>query len=296
MLDDLVELSNSYAAENREMRKRGQGERVIRSHGPRAKACLDISYGESETSRRQEMRTGAEDPPYPERFPSQQTYAVPPVQPAYSTGIGSAPYPSVYPSGSSYQPGPSYPATSGYLTPGHLASIRPSTTESNYTYGDEYTNSGAPYRQGPPFPSTGGYRESRDPREDPRTYSRPDPRDTRMDPRDPRLDLRDPRLDPRDLRIDPREPRLDPRDSRLDTRPDPRNVPPYPYVSSPGDVSMHGAIDDPRSYDYISSVPSLQSGRGGSFTPSAVPPRGYDPRDSPQYRTEPIREERRSRR
>lgn len=26
MLDDLIELSNSYAAENREMRKRGQGE------------------------------------------------------------------------------------------------------------------------------------------------------------------------------------------------------------------------------------------------------------------------------
>lgn len=29
MLDDLIELSNSYAAENREMRKRGQGEREI---------------------------------------------------------------------------------------------------------------------------------------------------------------------------------------------------------------------------------------------------------------------------
>ena len=298
MLDDLVELSNSYAAENREMRKRGQGEIVIWSHSPCVEAYPDISYMESETSRRQEMRTGAEEPPYTERFPSQQTYAVPPPQPAYSTGI-SASYPSVYPSTSSYPSGPSYPATSGYLTPGHLASIRPGTTESSYTYGDEYTNSGAPYRQGPPFPSTGGYREPRDTREDPRAYSRTDPRDTRMDPRDPRLDLRDPRLDPRDLRIDPREPRLDPRDprdSRLDPRPDPRNVSTYPYVSSPGDVSMHGAIDDPRSYDYISSVPSLQSGRGGSFTPSAVPPRGYDPRDSPQYRTEPLREERRSRR
>ena len=29
MLDDLIELSNSYAAENREMRKRGQGETIL---------------------------------------------------------------------------------------------------------------------------------------------------------------------------------------------------------------------------------------------------------------------------
>ena len=122
-----------------------------------------------------------------------------------------------------------------------------------------------------------------------------------MDPRDPRLDPRDPRLDPRDLRMDPRDPRMDPRDPRLDARADPRTLPSYPYVTSPGDVSMHGAVDDPRgAYDYVSSIPTLQSGRGGSFTPSGVVPRGYDPRDSPQmrdgYRTEPIREERRSRR
>ena len=184
------------------------------------------------------------------------------------------------------------------MTPGHLASIRPSANDSNYTYGDEYTNAGSSYRQAPTYPSAG----YRDPREEPRgVYSRADPRDTRMDPRDPRLDLRDPRLDPRDLRMDPRDPRMDPRDPRLDTRPDPRTIPGYPsYVSSPGDASMHGAVDDPRAYDYVSSIPPLQSGRGGSFTPSGVVPRGYDPRDSPQmrdgYRTEPIREERRTRR
>ena len=203
----------------------------------------------------------------------------------------------MYPPGSSYQSSPGYPVTSGYLTPGHLASVRPNTNESNYTYGDEYSSSG-PYRQAPTYPSAGGYR---DPREETRAYSRADPRDTRMDPRDPRLDPRDPRLDPRDLRMDTRDPRMDPRDPRLDTRPDPRTIPNYsPYVSSPGDVSMHGAVDDPRAYDYVSTVPPLQSGRGGSFTPSGVVPRGYDPRDSPQmrdgYRTEPIREERRSRR
>ena len=120
-----------------------------------------------------------------------------------------------------------------------------------------------------------------------------------MDPRDPRLD---PRVDPRDLRLDPRDPRMDPRDPRLDTRTDPRTISNYPsYVSSPGDVSMHGGtVDDPRAYGDYTSIPPLQSGRGGSFTPSGVVPRGYDPRDSPQmrdgYRTEPIREERRSRR
>ena len=297
MLDDLVELSSSYAAENREMRKRGQGEKVISRCTPYlAKAPLDISYGESETSRRQEMRTGGEDSAYPERFPSQPAY-VPPPQPAYSTSAGPAAYPSAYPSGSSYQPGPSYPATSGYLTQGQLATIRPSTNDSNYTFGDEYSNPGPSYRQTPTYPSTGGYR---DPREDSRAYPRADPRDTRMDPRDSRMDPRDPRLDPRDLRMDPRDPRMDPRDPRLDTRLDPRTIPSYPsYVSSPGDVSMHGAVDDPR-YDYVTSIPPLQSGRGGAFTPSGVVPRGYDPRDSPQmrdgYRTEPIREERRARR
>ena len=260
----------------------------------------DISYGESETSRRQEMRTGADEPPYPERFTSQTTYGVPPPQPAYSTGAGSAAYPgSAYPSGSSYQAGPSYPATSGYLTPGHIASIRPSNSDSNYTYGEEYISSAPPFRQTSTYPSTGGYRE---PREDYRASSRADPRDTRMDPRDPRLDLRDPRVDPRDLRMDPRDPRMDPRDPRLDPRPDPRTIPSYPssYVTSPSDASMHGVVDDPRAYDYMSTIPPLQSGRGGSFTPSGVPTRGYDPRDSPQmrdgYRTEPIREERRSRR
>ena len=127
-----------------------------------------------------------------------------------------------------------------------------------------------------------------------------DPRDPRLDPRDPRLDPRDPRLDPRDLRMDPRDPRMDHRDPRLEARPDPRPIPSYPsYVNSP-DTSMHGAVDDRGvPYDYVSSIPPLQSGRGGSFIPSGAVPR-YDPRDSPQmregYRTEPIREERRSRR
>lgn len=54
---------------------------------------------------------------------------------------------------------------------------------------------------------------------------------------------------------------------------------------------MHGAVDDPRAYDYISPIPSLQSGRGGSFNPSGVLPRGYDPDEPPRmrrgFRTEP---------
>ncbi len=78
---------------------------------------------------------------------------------------------------------------------------------------------------------------------------------------------------------------------------DPRSIPSYPpNVTSPGDMSTHGAVHDPRNYDYFSSTPPLQSGRGGSFRIMA--PR-YDPHRSSQMRdghgTNPIREERRGR-
>ena len=253
-------MSEAYACEKREMRCRGQGEERKATLYSAILITSDISYEESETSRRPEPRTGAEDPPYSERFPTQPTYAVPPPQPAYSTEAGSATSPgSMYPSGSSYQPGPGYPATSGYLPPGHLASIRPSINDSNYIYGDEYINSGPSYRQASTYPSAGGYR---DPREEPRTCSRAGPRDTRLDPRDS------------------------------------RTIPGYlPNVTSPRNMSMHGAVDDPGNYDYVSSIPPLQSGRDGSF---GVAARGYDPHGSPQMRdghgTNPIREERRARR
>lgn len=101
-----------------------------------------------------------------------------------------------------------------------------------------------------------------DPREEPRTYSRADPKDTRLDPRDP------------------------------------RSIPSYtPNVTSSGDMSTHGAVHDPKNYDYFPSAPPLQSGRGGSLRILA---RRYDPHRSPQMRdghgTNPIQEERRERR
>ena len=156
-------MSQSYAGENREMRRRSQGAESRFTFDSAILTTSDISYGESETSRRPEPRTGAEDPPYSERFPTQSTPAVPAPQPAYSTGAGSATYPgSVYASGSSYRPGPGYQATSGYLISGHP---------------------GPSYSQAQTYPSAGGYR---DPREEPRKYSISDSMATRMDPRDPR--------------------------------------------------------------------------------------------------------------
>ena len=207
----------------------------------------DVYFAESQASRRQELGTGAGE-------------AMPASQPAYSTEARSTTYPgSVYPSGS--------------ITPGDLGSVRPSTNDSNYTYGYEYTN------PAPTYPSAGG---NKDPREGARTYSYAGPRDNI--------------LDPRDLRLDPRDPRMDPRDPRLDTRLDPRTIPSYPsYVSSPGDVSWYEAVGDPGACDYI-LIPSLQSVEVGSSTPSGVVPRGYNPRDAPQrrdgYRIEHIWEER----
>ena len=123
----------------------------------------DISYAECETSRRQELKTGAAGSP--ERVPSLRTYALPPSQPAHSTETGSAANPeSAYPSGSGYPPGPSFPAASGYVTPGHLASIRPSINQSNYSYEDEYTKPDPSHRQASTYPRGGSYRDPRDPR------------------------------------------------------------------------------------------------------------------------------------
>ena len=220
------------------------------------------------------MSTGAGYIPYLNNLPD---HAVRP-QFACWTEASSAPYPSVYPSGSSYQPGPGYPATSGHLTAGHPASIRPSTASSSYTSEDEYLDFSAvhSYSQALPNPRAGGYR---DPRENPMVYSRADPKDTRRVPNDARLD-------PTDLRADPRDLRTDPKDARLDTCPDPRTVPSnFSNVTSPGDVSTHGAVDHPISYDYVPSIASLQSDKGGSFNPSTVVPREY-PRRSLRRREE----------
>ena len=234
-------MSQTYASEDSGMRRRSQSEKTKAMVYLAMLIGSDVHFAEAQTSWPQELRTGAED-------------AVPASQPAYSTGARSATYSgysgSMYPSGSSHQPGPSYPSTRGYVTPGHLDSVRPSTNDSNYTYGYEYDN------LAPTYPSAGEYR---DPREGARTYS------SYADPRDNSFDLRD-------FRIDQKDP-------RLDTRPDPRPILSFPSdVSSPGDVSMTGAVDDPRAYDYMSLVPPLLSDKGGSSTPYGAVPRGSVPK------------------
>ena len=228
-------MSQTYASENREMRRRSQSEKTRAMLYPAMLIGSDVHFADSQTSWPQELRTGAED-------------AVPASQPAYSTEARSATYSgSMYPSGSSYQPGPSYPSTRGYVTPGHLDSIRPSTNDSNYTYGYEYGN------LAPTYLSAGEYR---DPREGARTYSS-------------YADRWDNSLDPRDFRIDQKDPRSDTRRARLSFPPD---------VSSPGDVSMDEAVNDPRACDYISLIPPFQSDKGGSSTPSGAVPRGSVPK------------------
>ena len=270
MLDDLIELSDAYVLENRSLRQRGhQGNLVPGSpvaNGPNVSS--DIPYGDSQTSRRQDSilnGSGADDAYGQDRYATQLSYSAAGPQPGYPTPGQPNGYPGpAYPPGPGYSQVSTYPSGSGYPAPSYLATAQPGT---NYTYRDDYPSSVDPYRQTGAYPSAGRPREVRAERAEPR-YPGPDMRDLRMDPRDP----------------------------RADPRADPRNLPNYSsYVTSPGDVSMRDA--DP-GYDYVSALPTVQSGRGGSFAPSRVAPSGYDPRDSPLrdgYRNEPIREERRRR-
>ena len=273
-----MELSNAYVTENRSLRQRGhQGNLLPGSpvtEGPNV--CLDISYGESQTSQQQEAilsRGGQANPYGQERYPAQSQYSSAGGQPGYSTPIGTNGY-----AGPAYPPVPSYPPEAGYTQgtnytqgPGYPPTGYPPTSRpgtSTYTYRDvDYQGSGDLYQQAGSYANPGRSRDARVP-EPPRAYPTTDPRDLRMD-------------------------------TRIDPRADPRNIPGgySSYVASPGDTTMHGA-DDAR-YDYVSTLPPIQSGRGAPFVSSRAGPPGYDPRDSPNlrdgYRNEPIREERRRR-
>ena len=163
----------------------------------------------------------------------------------------------------------------------HRSSVRPYITRSDSAYGNMRHTSGSAY------PSMGGYACS------PSTGGYADPR------ADPRLDPRDLRMNPRDSRMDPR---MDPRATGSNMYPSRGSMPSYPPgMSLPIDVSMQGVSDDPRSHDYASSLPTLQSGRGppyqssrempfqsdrlGSFyPPSGIVPSAYPPQGPYQMR------------
>ncbi len=260
-----MKMSEAYISQSGVNRRPQGGEREAMLD-PAILAISDVYYTDSRTSQGQDISTGAGYSPY---WNTVSDHAMPPHL-VYSTEASSAPSPPVYPSGLRYLSGPGYPATSGYLTAGLPAFTRPSTAYSNYTSEDVYHDISAvpSYHREPQYLSAGEYS---DPREQPTMYSRTTPKDTRMDPRDPSLELRysnDPRLDPTDLRADPRDLGKDPKDTRVDTHPDSRTVPRnFTNVTSPGDVSMHVPVDDPRSYHYVPSSASILSDKIQCFEP-----------------------------
>ena len=262
MLDDLQELSDAYISENREITRKGHQGNLAKgspsSNGPND--SLGITYGESETSRRQDQilrQQGGMDYDYSNQTPSYTTATTQQGYPAvstsaYSQNLGGAYQGLNYTSETAYGQGTQYgaPQGIGYGTGYTTSNTRPATSE-NYTYGNESPRNDV-YRQPSAYPSTGRVAAARPP-----------------DPRDPRPD-----------------PRFAPVDQRGDLRMDPRMMQGgYPSYSTSGDV-------DPM-YDYVSATPPVQSGRGGPSYPSSRVPPGYDHRDV--YRNEPIREERRRR-
>lgn len=266
MLDDLMDLSDAYQSENREMKQRGYSGNLVQGSPPINHVDKDpgIPYDASEVARRQDAvlsRAGPEEiyGSGSDRYQGHPSYSMPSAQPGFPapSGLGySQPQPGY--GGASYMQEPGYPVATSYApAPGYAATSRPLPGGPSYVYGNESPRQDDPYRQ----PNTYGQPA----RADPGRYAPIDPRmDSRMDSRDPRTEYREPR-NPRGV------------DSRL--------VSGYPPVNSPGDVPM-------RDYDY---APPVQPSRGGG---SYAPPRGapaYDSREPIRdpYRNEPIREERR---
>lgn len=230
-----------------------------------------LTYGESETSRRQDTSARSDsDDGYSDRsrFPSGPSYPIDPPQPGgypvssqYSSGQA---YPALaYPAGNSLPPQSSpYPGPSSYgqQMPSYPISARSGPGESHYVYGHDYMAPQDPYGR-----SSTGHPQA-PPREMPMV----------MDPY-----YGNPRMDKRDLRPDPRA------DSRY----------PPQYMQSPADDVPMGGMDGIRYGDYP-PAPPMQNGRGYPVQNTRAPQVGYDrDRNSPglQYRHEIPREEQRRR-
>lgn len=218
--------------------------------------CADFTYGDSETSRQQDLHMDTVDDddeqPYPmehdgRRFPPTTAYSSAPPQPAYATATSFAQsqgpsYAPVYTPGPMLPPGPQYPGGSTYPNQPFPAPVRP-PYEANYTYGgNEYPPQGDHYNMRGPGPFMG---------------------------HEDRPNLRDPHAYPNNPRMDPRDPRNDP---RADAR--------YAYMTSPGpSESSMGSMND--RYDpYGAAPPNLASGRNFTGPPRGVQPAFAD-RESP---------------
>ncbi len=179
MLDDLMDLSDAYNTENREMARRGHQGNLVQGL-PVTSNPNDITgvpYEESRVALRQEAIFSRQPPAlqesYPqERYPVQDPYSIPSTQagyPALSSTSGYPPaqgYPAAYPPDPGFGQGANYPT--GYSAPA-------SRPVDNYTYGGESPVRRDQYGQQVPYPRGRG-----DPRLDPGKGYAPEPRE-RMD-------------------------------------------------------------------------------------------------------------------
>ena len=141
MLDDLKELSDAYISEIQEMTQRGHHGWCIRARPSTAvsKLTSGITYGESETSRRQDaiLRQNTND-----RYKSSPTaYSTPesqsgyPPRPAYPMAPSQPAYP-MAPSQPSYAPQASYAPEAIYATqPAYNSSYSTPSSQSQYPAG-----------------------------------------------------------------------------------------------------------------------------------------------------------------
>jgi len=259
MLDDLMDLSDAYASENREMTRKGHQGNLVQSSPVTnsSDGSVGISYEESRTSQHQDailrQGQGPQDMYTQDRYPPSDPYTMASAQAGYpalstSTYPPSQGYPAAYP------PDPGFAQASAYGAPYQIPGGRPAPNN-DYGYGGE-----SPRRDqyGQPVAYQNSVRRG-DPRVDPgKSYPGPDSRE----------------------RVD-REPRnLDPRIPSSYTA----STGGYTSVYSPGNV-------DPGYDDYVSAAPRTQSSRPvDPYQQSRPAPAGYDPRD-PRYRPEPFREE-----
>lgn len=221
-----------------------------------------IPYGESQTSRRQDA--ALQDPYAAERqYAPQPAYTLAPTQGGYPSTSNGYPDPSRYPPQAlGYPQGSGYPAVSGY-PPGYPQGAG-YPSPSAYAPVSGYPSSGYPATAGRPGIPSEAYSYADQPGDYPsqgQPYRQPGPYP-----------------------------------GGAQARGDPRSASGYPYVSSPPDVSMHGAPIDDRYDSYVQTMPQTSSSRayvGSRGTPVYDPPPPH-PRDGYNIR-EPIREERRRR-
>ncbi|KAL8901724.1 MAG: hypothetical protein Q9192_000411 [Flavoplaca navasiana] len=291
MIESLQSLSKDYERERREMNSRGYKGSPMRASPSAAppNQSPDIPYSSSQTRQRQDAidpyEQEARYPPqgrypemYPEQYPEKYGEQYPEKYPEKYPDSRLPPgyvMPSGYPPGSGYPPSqaPGYPPSSGYAA------------SSGYPAGSPYPP-GANYPPASGYPSSSGYVASGYPATSMMPGSRNEPNYIYTE--------QSGEYAPSGYSYQPSNvyaggPQANPRTAGA-----------YPYVTSPQDPMLRGAMDD-RGYDpYGQQIASGQPGRGGYSVPSRGTPTQYDPppprdpqpRDAFVNRAEPERRRR----